>query len=445
MKIWLASIVSIGLLASCGKKKEEGPALAPAPAARAAAARLPRQRHDQRQRLDVPEGVPRGRDRVVHQGDRQRHDQLRRRRLGQGPPGPRRPGHRLAAAATAPYKDEDKAKIKGGEFVYVPILLGAITVSYNLAGVDKLQLSRRDDRQDLPARDQEVERPGDRRGQPRRQAAGDATSSSRTARTARARRSNFTLYLDKAAGAVRGSSRAARRSSGPPTRRPATATAASRRSSSARGAIGYVDLPDAKASGLKYAASRTRPASTSSRPLEAAQAAGEGIEVKDDLTFVSVNATGDEAYPITAPTWCMAYTKPDRQGEGRRGQGVLQVHGHRRPEAARREIDYAPLPKALQDKAIAQVDEDPGPDGSIAIDLRGNAEATPIAALPLGSRSAQRRSCCSCSALIAIDDVGPHGPVLDQMGFDFFTSKRWSPADGLFGALPFICGTLSPR
>jgi AraC-like DNA-binding protein len=39
------------------------------------------------------------------------------------------------------YKEADLAKVKGGEFLYFPILLGAITVSYNVDGVDKLQLS----------------------------------------------------------------------------------------------------------------------------------------------------------------------------------------------------------------------------------------------------------------------------------------------------------------
>ena len=33
-------------------------------------------------------------------------------------------------------------------------------------------------------------------------------------------------------------------------------------------------------------------------------------------------------------------------------------------------------------------------------------------------------------------------PVLGEMGADFFTSTRWSAANGLFGALPFIWGTL---
>jgi phosphate transport system permease protein len=38
--------------------------------------------------------------------------------------------------------------------------------------------------------------------------------------------------------------------------------------------------------------------------------------------------------------------------------------------------------------------------------------------------------------------TGRMGPVLDRMGLDFFTSKRWSPGDKLFGALPFLWGTL---
>lgn len=33
-------------------------------------------------------------------------------------------------------------------------------------------------------------------------------------------------------------------------------------------------------------------------------------------------------------------------------------------------------------------------------------------------------------------------PVLDRMGLDFFTTKRWAPADDRFGALPFMWGTL---
>lgn len=45
-------------------------------------------------------------------------------------------------------------------------------------------------------------------------------------------------------------------------------------------------------------------------------------------------------------------------------------------------------------------------------------------------------------ALIALEMSGRMSPVLDKMGFSYFTSKRWSPGDGLFGALPFLWGTL---
>jgi phosphate transport system permease protein len=45
-------------------------------------------------------------------------------------------------------------------------------------------------------------------------------------------------------------------------------------------------------------------------------------------------------------------------------------------------------------------------------------------------------------ALIAFEMSGRMGPVLDKMGFSYFASRRWSPAEGLFGALPFLWGTL---
>ena len=45
-------------------------------------------------------------------------------------------------------------------------------------------------------------------------------------------------------------------------------------------------------------------------------------------------------------------------------------------------------------------------------------------------------------ALIAITMTSRSRGVLGEMGLDFFTSKRWSEADNLYGALPFIWGTL---
>lgn len=44
--------------------------------------------------------------------------------------------------------------------------------------------------------------------------------------------------------------------------------------------------------------------------------------------------------------------------------------------------------------------------------------------------------------LVALVMTSRAGPVLSKMGVDFFTSARWSAPDALFGALPFIWGTL---
>lgn len=43
--------------------------------------------------------------------------------------------------------------------------------------------------------------------------------------------------------------------------------------------------------------------------------------------------------------------------------------------------------------------------------------------------------------LIAITITRRSLPVFQEMGLGFFTSRRWSPADAIFGALPFIWGT----
>ena len=44
--------------------------------------------------------------------------------------------------------------------------------------------------------------------------------------------------------------------------------------------------------------------------------------------------------------------------------------------------------------------------------------------------------------LIAFVMTSRTGPVLSKMGLGFFTSTRWSAADGIFGMLPFLFGTL---
>lgn len=349
MKIWLASIVSIGLLASCGKKKEEGgagtgSAGTPAPAGNVTINGSGATFQKAFQEVAI-EGFAKVSPSI---------------KVNYGAGGSGKGRQDFSDMVTdygcsdAPYKDEDKAKTKGGEFIYVPMVLGAITVSYNLPGVDKLQLSadtiakifQRDIKKwndaaiaadnpgvKLPATDIVVAHRSD----------GSGTTQ------------QFTLYLTKASPAWK-------LKTGSTVEWTADTQAGNGNSGVAQivkntaGAIGYVDLPDAKASGLKYAMVKNAAGKYIEPTLESTQAAGEGIEVKDDLTFEAVNSKAEAAYPITAPSWCMAYVKPADKAKGAAVKAYLK-YAITDGQKLTSEIDFAPLPKSLQDKAIAQVEK----------------------------------------------------------------------------------------
>lgn len=251
------------------------------------------------------------------------------------------------------YKDDEKATLKGGEFVYVPILLGAITVSYNLDGVDTLRLSPETiakifQREIKKWSDAAIaaDNPGAKLPDSDIVVAHRSDGSGTT--------QQFTLYLDTAAPAVW------KLKTGSTVEWPADTQAGNGNSGvaqivkSSKGAIGYVDLPDAKASGLKYAHIKNSAGKYIEPTAASAQAAGDGIKLEDDASFVSVNAAGDATYPITAPTWCMAYTKHPNKAKGAAVKAYFQFMVTEGQNLIP-EIDFAPLSKALQDKALAQI------------------------------------------------------------------------------------------
>lgn len=259
------------------------------------------------------------------------------------------------ACTDAPYKDADLAKVKGGDFFYVPNVLGAITVSFNVEGVDKLNLSpdvlakifQRDikkwndpaiaaDNKDakLPDADIVVAHRSD----------GSGTTE------------NFTKYLDKASGG------AWKLKSGSTVEWPADTQAGNGNSGVAQivkstaGAIGYVDLSDAKASGLKLASIKNQGGKFTDPTAESVSAAGDGIEVNDKLIFSALDAKGDKAYPITAQSWCIVYAK---QTDKAKGNAVKAYFKYMLTDGQKLlpDIDFAPIPKSLQDKALAQLDK----------------------------------------------------------------------------------------
>ncbi|HEX4419886.1 MAG TPA: phosphate ABC transporter substrate-binding protein PstS [Kofleriaceae bacterium] len=259
------------------------------------------------------------------------------------------------AGADSPYKDADLAKNKGGEVLYFPVLLGAITLSYNLDGVARLQLSpetiakifQRDVKQwndpaiaadnpgvTLPDTDIIVAHRSD----------GSGTTD------------NFTRYLDKTAGTTW------KLKTGSTVEWPADTQAGNGNPGvaqivkSTRGAIGYVDLSDAKASQLAFAQVKNQAGKYVAPSSASASAAGDGIEVKANLLFSALDPKGDAAYPITYQSWVIVYAKQPDHAKGTALKAYLKylvTDG----QAQLASLDFAALPRGLADQAVAQLDK----------------------------------------------------------------------------------------
>jgi phosphate transport system substrate-binding protein len=259
------------------------------------------------------------------------------------------------AGADSPYKDADLAKNKGGDVLYFPILLGAITVSYNVDGVDKLQLS--------PGTIAKIFQRDIKKWNDKEIAADNPGAKLPDADIIVAHRSdgsgttdNFTKYLDKTAKDVW------KLKSGATVEWPADTQAGNGNPGvaqivkSTKGAIGYVDLSDAKASGLKFASVKNQAGKFIEPTSDSASAAGDGIDVKDNLLFSALDPKGDAAYPITYQSWVLVYAKQADHAKGTALRSYIKflvTDG----QAQLKALDFAPLPKGLADKAVAQLDK----------------------------------------------------------------------------------------
>lgn len=122
------------------------------------------------------------------------------------------------------------------------------------------------------------------------------------------------------------------------------------------GAIGYVDLSDAKATGLKFATIINKAGKPVKPTLDAASDALATAAVNPDLSYNPLNADGDAAYPITAPTWILVYTNQPDQAKADAIKGFLTFILTDGQDLAN-PVDYAKLPVSLRDRALAQIDQ----------------------------------------------------------------------------------------
>jgi phosphate transport system substrate-binding protein len=257
------------------------------------------------------------------------------------------------AGSDSTVKDTDG--VAADAFLYVPTVAAPITVSYNLSGVDKLQLSP-----DTLAKifQTDIKKWND----PAIAADNPGVTLPATAITVAHRAdgsgttNNFTKYLKAAAPNVW------KLDSGDTVNWPASTQGAQKNTGVAQlikqadGAIGYVDFSDAKETGLKFAAIKNKDGQYVAASLDGATAALQGATVKDDLTYDPLNAAGATAYPITAPTYILVRTQYADAAKKDAVKGFVTYILNEGQELAP-EVDYAPLPAELKTKALAQLNK----------------------------------------------------------------------------------------
>jgi phosphate transport system substrate-binding protein len=259
------------------------------------------------------------------------------------------------AGSDSTVKPQDLGKYKGGPILYFPTVAAPITVSYNLPEVGHLQLSpstlaKLFQREITTWNDPAVaaDNPGVNLPATPVVVAHRADGSGTT--------SNFTKYLKAAAGPDW------KLEAGDTVNWPVDTQAGNGNAGVAQivtgteGAIGYVDYSDAKATGLTFAAIKNKDGRYVAPSLEGASAALEGAKVNDDLTYDPLDAAGAQSYPITAPTWILVYARYPDATEGaavKAWVNYVLTEG----QVIAYQVDYAPLPASLQQRAVAQLEK----------------------------------------------------------------------------------------
>jgi phosphate transport system substrate-binding protein len=260
----------------------------------------------------------------------------------------------FAGSDTAPIPSDEVSSFKGKTVLYFPVVIGPITVSYNLSGVSSLKL-------DGPVIADIFQAKVTKWNDPAIKALNPGVTLPSTAITI-ARRSdssgttaNFSQFLV---------------SSAPNWKLGSSSTIAWPANSrggvgnggvasiikSTPGAIGYVDFSDAKAAGLTFASVKNKDGNYVAPSVPAATTAADNATVAPDLTFSCIWTSGAGSYPITYQSWDLVYQKQSSTNNTKMLKayiGYLLGAGQQLLPG----LNYAPLPASIDSKAKAQLDK----------------------------------------------------------------------------------------
>jgi phosphate transport system substrate-binding protein len=259
------------------------------------------------------------------------------------------------AGSDSPIPATDVPLFKGKTVLYFPVIIGPITMAYNLSGVSNLKLTPTVIANIFQGK---ITKWND----PAIASLNSGVSLPSTPITTAVRSDssgttqNFTLFLKDAVPTVwtLGSSST--------IKWPSTARAGSGNPGVAQivkstaGAIGYVDYATAKASGLSFASVQNSSGAFVAPSPASASAAADGATIASNLTFAAAWAAGASSYPITYQSWDLVYAQQPSANDAALLKAYLgyllgagqQLLGN---------LGYAPLPSSLDQKAVAQLSQ----------------------------------------------------------------------------------------
>jgi len=268
-------------------------------------------------------------------------------------------GRKQLAASTVDFAGSDSLpkpeETFKGPILYFPTVAAPITVSYNVAGLKDLQLSpdtiAKMFQGEITSWDDaaiKADNPGATLPAQKVVVVHRSDGSGTT--------SNFTKFL------VAASPAAWKLGSGDTVNWPASTQGAEKNSGVAAligqtaGAVGYVDLADSVKAKLSIALIKNANGEFIAPSAAGVQAALAAAEIKPDLTYNPLNAAGEGAYPITAPTWILVYETQTDAAKATSLRTYLQymlTTGQKQAGS----LGYASLPTDLATKAYDQVEK----------------------------------------------------------------------------------------
>src|SRR6516165_8677140 len=259
----------------------------------------------------------------------------------------------FAGSDTAPIPADEVANFKGKTVLYFPVIIGPITVSYNLSGVSNLKLDgpviaglfdgsiKKWNDPKIAALNPGVTLPSTTVVIARR-----SDSSGTTA--------NFSQFLVDAAPGVW------KLGTSSTIAWPATSQGGNGNGGVAQivkstaGAVGYVDYSDAKASGLTYASVKNKDGQYVAPSVQSATTAADNATIDPNLTFSAIWAPGAGSYPITYQSFVLVYQAQSAANTTNMLKaylGYLLGDGQKTLPS----LNYAPLPASIDQKAKAQL------------------------------------------------------------------------------------------